>query len=290
MDLDSAYLDTLIDDWTKYFQDLSKDYDERHDKENLFQLPFLGVPSTIVKAIFKITKYLQLGIHTKYLTVHLYDNFMCNYFWEVYKATGGPSDSSWSQICKKISHQSKLYLMSCLQLASKMDSHSKCIGIPEVIEVLRSLDNKREYTRSTIFSSEFKVFKVVGYRMPFYTPLSCIEVLLVGVGLNQIPNIYEIAMNLLDMVYLQHEQLYSHLQLLVHGSTAKTIVEKRKHIALRKNVLLLSASIILCATFFSSLDESVSENVANKLENLVSVNSNEILNMANIVLLIALQD
>lgn len=94
---------------------------------------FIAIPVPVVSAIFKITKHLDLGPDTRYIAIHLYDKFMCNYFWEVYKAEAAEqTENSWSEVCKKISSQSKLYLMSCLQLASKMDSHSKSLGTSQV--------------------------------------------------------------------------------------------------------------------------------------------------------------
>lgn len=56
---------------------------------------------------------------------------MCNYFWKLYKTTNQTEDH-WSEVCKQISGQAKLHLMSCLQLASKLDSHSKHLGISQV--------------------------------------------------------------------------------------------------------------------------------------------------------------
>lgn len=91
----------------------------------------LAIPVPIVNAIFKITEHLDLAPDTRYIAVHLYDKFMCNYFWELYQATE-QTENSWFQVCQKISSQSKLYLMSCLQLASKMDSHSKNLRISQV--------------------------------------------------------------------------------------------------------------------------------------------------------------
>lgn len=61
---------------------------------------------------------------------------MCNYFWEVYKteSKGEANETSWSKICKTVSNRSKLYLISCLQLASKMDLHSKSLSISQVLK------------------------------------------------------------------------------------------------------------------------------------------------------------
>lgn len=39
--------------------------------------------------------------------------------------------------------------------------------------------------------------------MPFYTPLNCVEILLAATGLKDTPNMQELTINLLDLVYLQ---------------------------------------------------------------------------------------
>lgn len=44
---------------------------------------------------------------------------------------------------------------------------------------------------------------MVGFRMPFCTPLNCIEVLLAATGLINTPNMQDLTISLLDSVYLQ---------------------------------------------------------------------------------------
>lgn len=73
----------------------------------------------------------------------------------------------------------------------------------QVLNILQWIDKKSEYTHSLIFSSEYKVFKTVGFKMPFCTPLNCIEVLLAATGLKDNPNMQELTTGLLDLVYLQ---------------------------------------------------------------------------------------
>lgn len=87
-----------------------------------------------MKAAFKIAEYLELEPNVKYMAIELYDRFMCKHFWELYKTefANDPSEASWFKICKKTSNQTKLNLMSCFQLACKMDSHSSTLGISQV--------------------------------------------------------------------------------------------------------------------------------------------------------------
>ncbi|CAK9813929.1 hypothetical protein ANTPLA_LOCUS8040 [Anthophora plagiata] len=114
-----------------------------------------------------------------------------------------------------------------------MDSHCKNLRISQVLNILRWIDKKSEYTHSTIFSSEYKVFNTVGFGMPFCTPLNCIEVLLLtATGLKDTPKIQELTINLLDLVYLEREKLYSNLQCLTQGHVARTEEEKKRSMTL----------------------------------------------------------
>ncbi|XP_012135890.2 cyclin N-terminal domain-containing protein 1 [Megachile rotundata] len=289
MDLDTAYIEPLLDDWLEDLQTIIKEQENFVKIKDEFYMPFIAIPIPIVSAVFKITEHLDMGPHTRYIAIHLYDKFICNYFWKVYKATN-QTGNYWSQICKKISNQSKLYLMSCLQLASKMDSHSKSLGISQVLNILQWIDTKSEYTHSTIFSSEYEVFKMVGFKMPFYTPLNCVEVLLAATGLKETPNMQNLTISLLDLVYLQWEKLYSHLQYLIYGHIAKTHQEKRNLMALESNMLFLAASVILCGTFFSCIDNETAKVIASKLSEYIDIKPNDIWNMANILLVMSIQE
>ncbi|XP_033320151.1 uncharacterized protein LOC117217005 isoform X2 [Bombus bifarius] len=202
MDLDTSYIEPLLDDWLEELQSIIKAQESFIKAKDEFYMPFVAIPIPIINAIFKITEYLHLGPDTRYIAIHLYDKFMCSYFWEVYR-NADQTESSWSQVCKKVASQSKLYLMSCLQLANKMDSHFNKLRISQVLGILRCIDKKSEYTPNVIFLSEYKVFKTVGFRMPFYTPLNCVEILLAATGLKDTPNMQELTINLLDLVYLQ---------------------------------------------------------------------------------------
>ncbi|XP_017787492.1 PREDICTED: uncharacterized protein LOC108570199 [Habropoda laboriosa] len=289
MDLDTAYIEPLLDDWLEGLQTVIKAQENLVKAKDEFYMPFVAIPVPIVNAIFKVTEHLDLGPDTRYIAIHLYDKFMCNYFWEIYK-NSDQTENTWSQICKKISSQSKLYLMSCLQLASKMDSHSKNLRISQVLNLLRWIDKKSEYTHSAIFSSEYKVFKTVGFRMPFCTPLNCIEVLLAATGLKDTPNMQELTINLLDLVYLQREKVYSNLQCLIQGHVARTQEEKRSLMTLESNVLFLGASVVLCGTFFFCIDSETAKVIALKLSQLIDIKFNDIWNMANILLVMAIQE
>ena len=89
--------------------------------------------------IFSIVDEFDLEPNAKYLALHLYDKYMNNISWEAYKIAikNGLSEDLWEQEQKKSSNEAKLRLLSCIQLASKMDSNVKCLGIVEVNKSLQ---------------------------------------------------------------------------------------------------------------------------------------------------------
>lgn len=50
---------------------------------------------------------------------------------------------------------------------------------------------------------EIEIFKKVGFKMPLYTPVYCIEVLLAATGLGETPRTFDISMQLLDLAYME---------------------------------------------------------------------------------------
>jgi len=275
MDLDTAYIEPLIHDWVEHLQQTMKNQEqEQIANTTAFAMPFVAIPASTVRAAFKIAEYLELEPNVKYMAIQLYDRFMYKHFWEIYKTeiANDLSEVSWLQVCERTSNQTKLNLMSCFQLACKMDSHSCVLGI-----------------------SQIKVFRTVDFQMPLYTPLNCIEILLAATGLGEMPNTINISIDLLDLAYLKYDKLHSQFRLrCMHKDSVRKNREHvtRKLISLKSNVLFLSAAIVYCATFFLCLETSVSEEriLVAKLAELSNTADTDISNMANILFLIATQN
>lgn len=50
---------------------------------------------------------------------------------------------------------------------------------------------------------EKEIFKKVEFKMPLYTPVHCIEILLTATGIGETPKTVDISMQLLDLAYLK---------------------------------------------------------------------------------------
>lgn len=76
----------------------------------------------------------------------------------------------------------------------------------------------------------------------------------------------------------------------MQGYIARTVEEKRNLMALESNVLFLGASVILCGTFFLCIKSETIDVIAIKLSQLVDIKVNNIWDMANILLTMAIQE
>lgn len=80
------------------------------------------------------------------------------------------------------------------------------------------------------------------------------------------------------------------MQCLAQGRISKTEVDKRNLMALKTNSLFLGGCIILCATFFLYFDNNIAKGIANKLADLVNTTYTDIWDVANILLVLAIQE
>ncbi|KAK0174277.1 hypothetical protein PV327_011033 [Microctonus hyperodae] len=281
--------DSMICDWLKHIQEIHNKNEAIIKNGSKFLVPFVAIPMPVVKIVFMIVKKFHLSFKTKYLALCVYDKFMCNHFWELFMEHGNnPEFEEYKHASDRMSKLARLRLMSCIQLASKMDCHSRGLGISQVIYGLQLMESetnlKNEYTPNIILNSEFKILKTINFKIPIVTSVDSIEVLLAALNLYEIPKLYETAMMILDLTYLQHLQLYCQLQFMVTGTIAKTKAEKLNVMTMESDMLLLSAGIILCTLFILNSKASILESTKKRLSKLVKVEESNIFSMAHVIL------
>lgn len=79
-----------------------------------------------------IANYLEVEPNVKYMAIELFDKFMNKSFWEAYNGRNNQSNEWFEVHSKRTCTHTKLYLVSCFQLACKMNSHPNSLGITQV--------------------------------------------------------------------------------------------------------------------------------------------------------------
>lgn len=89
--------------------------------------------------------------------------------------------------------------------------------------------------------------------------------------------------------YLQHDQLYTNLQLKKSGRRARTEREKKEFMAMEINSLYLGASVLLCTSYLFCWTPKKSRKLARKLAALVDIDKNDLRLMADVLFAMAVQ-
>ncbi|XP_011303140.1 cyclin N-terminal domain-containing protein 1-like [Fopius arisanus] len=285
MSTNMTLTEPLISEWLKYIQEVNSEQEEVIRTGREFFIPFIAIPTTVVEKVFIIVDSFALGPRTKYLALYIYEKFLCNEFWGIYKEhENHPGSEDFKHACDRVSRVLMLRLMSCIQLASKMDSHLLALGITQVLSALGRLEPNHQFTRFAVMLSEIKVFTTINFKIPLITPLDCIEVLLTASRLDKINKLYDTTIHVLDMTYLQHQQLFSQLQLVSHGSLAKTKEDKLNFMAMESDILFISAAVIRCSMEILHIKEGTIAGVLRKFEELVKIDRKDIDNLGRMIM------
>ncbi|XP_015117000.1 uncharacterized protein LOC107041116 [Diachasma alloeum] len=274
----------LITEWLKHIQEVNNKQEDIIKTGREFYIPFMAIPMTVVEKVFIIADSFALGPRTKYLSLYIYEKFVCNQFWEIYKEhETHPDSEEYKRACERVSKMLMLRLMSSIQLASKMDSHMLGLTITQVLSALDRLEPNHQFNRFAVVQSEMKVFQTTNFKIPLVTPLDCIEVLLAALKLDKLPKVYNTAVHILDMTYLQHQQLFSQLQLTSHSSLAKTKEDKVNFMAMESDMLFLSAAVIRCTMAIFRAKEVLLNDLVRRLEGLVKIDRKDIDNLGKMI-------
>lgn len=207
-----------------------------------------------VEFIFFVCDRLRMSEFVKQATVVLFDSFMINHVESLYNHVYQSSTlqqrlKNWQCLEDKIANQITLRVLSCVQIASKLDSTLNSLSLNGVREFLRKLGHC--YTKDNVLNSEVRVLKTWDYKVNVITPHDYVETLFKLLQENKyldehIDELYECAIEILDFVILVRDDIYKRLI----SDTLKTIVPDRRQIAsVEMDYMLLGAAIITTSNF-----------------------------------------
>ncbi|KAK4029007.1 cyclin N-terminal domain-containing protein 1 isoform X1 [Daphnia magna] len=293
---DSCFLDASFEEWLKYLQwynDKARSWHETLpiDLGSLWQPVDLLTPPFVFDVAFKWCQQLKQPMGVSYRTVEIYERFARSYCCQSLhlKTTVVGSINlktsckmRWQEFCMEMRHQSLLHLVSCLQIASKLENGYKLVTVTDAAMLLRQ--SQRPCDRSTIVNSEILVLVTLKYDVS-YPPISdyvdtfiCQLILVLkrkpvtaksAQLLAAVDEIHEISLEFIRAIYFDQ-------QLIVRKIVAGLPTETQKERAMcshRRNSrdfnqvqfdkVLLAAGAISAATFL--IQENAAANVMKEL-------------------------
>ncbi|XP_033628956.1 cyclin N-terminal domain-containing protein 1-like [Asterias rubens] len=244
---------------------------------------------TIAEMIFLICERFNQPAESRYLALDIFDRFMSEYVRVHYKKIqSGDEDrqkkvKTWKTFMQKLKKQVKLFMVSCVQIASKMCSHYKILTCRKCSRFL--LDSGLGCTSTTILKTELTVLKTLDYRVYGLSPLTYIETLLEIMGHNDettsIKILHEISLKVMDLAYLRRNIVYEKLfQVATCESTGYQ--EDRERFALVEHDAMFFASAIIGAASYV-IDKNSSDKVISHVGRITCTPVTDILQFATIL-------
>ncbi|XP_058805563.1 uncharacterized protein LOC131672388 [Phymastichus coffea] len=291
MSLDDSYIEPYLEDWLAYIRKSSDAEQQVIKNGKEFRVPYAGATVEAIKAIFIISERFRVEHEAKYLAVHLLDRYMGCLYWERVSGLPEVNAEGARQVAQHMSSQLRLVLATCLQIASKVDLFRTGLSVSQVQDLLQSIDPLRDYSRESIVASELRVLRGLDFRIPVSLPLNVVELFLAYSQLPPSQQLRDTCLQLLDLAYIRHEDLFQQLHLLARGSSYdRSRPECRDFLRLETNAGFVGASIVVCSAFFYQLKKSLVENLAAKLAKLLGMEAFDLSIMANLLFMTALDE
>ncbi|XP_052286387.1 cyclin N-terminal domain-containing protein 1-like isoform X2 [Dreissena polymorpha] len=160
-------------------------------------------------------------------------------------------DKDWLDIKKRVSNQVVLRIITCIQIASKLTSHYRVLSPHRARRFLQ--DAGHRYNTESIMQSELRVIKTLNFRLAKHSPLVYLEAILESLGhmdpSANILKLHDLGMKLLDLVYLQYDDVYYKLYQVATGGSPSTSQQIDSFASVRADKMLLMVSIVTASAY-----------------------------------------
>ncbi|XP_072032875.1 LOW QUALITY PROTEIN: cyclin N-terminal domain-containing protein 1-like [Amphiura filiformis] len=249
------------------------------------------------ETIFLICKKFQQPAETRYLAVEIFDRFMITNLKNLHQPVDKDRKwcipvSVWNKSSKKCKKRILLYMLSCVQVASKMCSHKRILSCRRCCEFLR--DAGVFCSRDLVLDCELCVLKTLNYKIHVSSPVVYIEALLEIIGRStqvaggQLRSIHGTSLQVLDLVYLKRNAIYSKLYEVVTGDVLGSTLERGKtgFLCVEKDAMLLAACVIAAATYI--LDRTAVCQVIGQLYRTTNIPQEDIIDFSTVLVVYCL--
>ncbi|XP_071478962.1 cyclin N-terminal domain-containing protein 1-like [Diadema antillarum] len=257
----------------------------------------------LAECIFTICERFKQPHETRFIAVELFDRFMRAYILQlreksseslcavkgrIQKKHSSSRSDEWRTSIRRLCKQTLVFMVSCVQIASKLCSHYKIISCRRCAEMLQEKGHR--YSTSKVLSSEMVVLKTLDYNLHTPSPLSYVETLLEIMGHNdpesQVKILHETCLKILDVVYINRKQMYGRLLQLAVGDSPVSERTRSKFAMVENDLMLLATAIIGAASHF--VDMSATATVVEHLARITKIPNDDITDFSSIIVAIIL--
>ncbi|XP_063076795.1 cyclin N-terminal domain-containing protein 1 [Engraulis encrasicolus] len=245
----------------------------------------------VVEYVFILCKEFKLDPLVGYSAVEILEKFMIKYIEDQFTcpsasgACGGGDGKMEELVFQSIRPQFPLFILSCVQLASKLSLHYKIVDNNMAMRFVQSTGYT--VTKEKLLQSELTVLKLLNFSLSPTNPLTYVETLLGVLHHNEpwvaLERMHELCLAVLQFTSLKRTSIYQALIRIVSKGTGLSQQHKERFAAIAEDCMLLSVGVIAVAAYI--VDINTWEQVAQELSLITGVSMQSVMEFAYVILM-----
>ncbi|KAL6474984.1 hypothetical protein MHYP_G00160240 [Metynnis hypsauchen] len=261
----------------------------------------------VVEHTFLICEQLELDPLVGYHAIEILDRFMVKHIENLFSiqksrtsdgASCGAKESYEDLIFKNLGDKFRIFLLSSVQIASKLSLHSKAVDNNSASRYLQSLGSS--CPKETLLESELLILKTLDFQLNIPNPLLYVEILLEVLGepflavqqtggccghndpTTPVAQLHHLCKYVLQFIYLQREPIYRSLLVAATGRLSPSPEQRAKFVSVTEDCMLLGVGVIAVSAFIHQA--SAWEKVVEELTLISGFSARSIMDLAHVTL------
>ncbi|XP_062859665.1 cyclin N-terminal domain-containing protein 1 [Trichomycterus rosablanca] len=216
----------------------------------------------------------------RFMVKHIRNLFSCSMSEVCDGATFGNKASHEELVFKSLRGKLYTFIVSSVQIASKLAYHSNVIDNSSASRYLQSLGCSCH--KDKLLESELIILKTLGFKVNVLNPLSYVETFLEVLGHNDpaipVAQLHHLCKYVLQFIYLQKKTIYRSLLTTVTGCLSPSPNQRVKFVSVSEDCMLLGVGVIAVAAFI--YQTSTWEKVVEELTLITGISTKSIMDFA----------
>ncbi|XP_051968327.1 cyclin N-terminal domain-containing protein 1-like [Xyrauchen texanus] len=248
----------------------------------------------IVESVFLLCDELGLDPVVGYNAIELLERCMAKHLedlilYQKSQATQDPSCGDKGNyedlIFQTLKEKFFLFILSSVQIASKLDLHSNLVNNNTAMRWLQAVSYP--CSKEKLLDTEIFILKTLNFDLNVPNPLMYVDTLLEVLGHNDptapVAHLHHLCIYVLQFIYLQREPIYHSLLISATGCPSPTHEQRAKFVSVTEDFMLLGVGVIAVAAFIHHI--STWEKVVQELTGITGISGQSIMEFAYVTLM-----
>ncbi|XP_076856869.1 cyclin N-terminal domain-containing protein 1 isoform X2 [Brachyhypopomus gauderio] len=255
---------------------------------------FVGVLRTKESWTFLICEEQGLDPLVGYHAIEILERFMVKHIENVFSSqisevregsSCGTSEKYEDLLFQRLSEKFYIFILSSVQIASKLALHSSAIDYNSASRYLQSVGSSCH--REKLLESELLILKTLDFKLIVPNPLSYVETLLEVICHNDptipVAHIHHLCKHVLQFIYLQRDAIYHSLLKVATGCFSLSSEQRAQFVSVTEDCMLLGVGVITVAAFI--YQTSAWKKVVEELTSITGISEKSIMDFAWVTLM-----